>query len=265
MQRLCGKQKRKPGGGRKRLGTRPEYVDTLKRVVLMQALTSPLSYCTLSARNIAGAMKQQGHPCAPATVPILAEAIGIRTHERIEPSARIKPIKPEAQFDFVGRRLEDILSKQSGIALLVTADLQHGTPCNCPANRLEAWRSQALAAHIQEILTALREGFAKRNTSELMLVVEGGGLLGLHNTNLPRSLQSFADLAGITIFLSHLPPGMSRISTDVLAEEVLELTKEQWTLGAVRLRVSKVKAMFRPSNPQDGNFRPTAWNRIFVP
>jgi hypothetical protein len=265
MQRLCGTQKRRPGGGRKRLGTRPEYIDTLKQVVQMQSSTSPIAYSIQSARSIAGAMKQQGHSCAPGTIPNLTAAIGFRTHDRIKPTQRIKPVEPADQFNFIGRRLEYILSKDTGTAWFITADPQSKTPCNCPANRLEAWRSQTLAAHVQEFLTARADAFAKKKISELMLIVEGGGLLGLRNENLPRLLQPFADLTGITIFLSHLPPGLSRIATDSLTGEMLELTKDHWKLGTVHLKIGKVKTSSPPSNPQDGNFRPTSWNRIFRP
>jgi hypothetical protein len=210
-------------------------------------------------------MNQQGHSCAPATVPNLTDAIGLRTHDRIKSSSRIKPVDPADQFGFIGRRLEYILSENTGTAWLITADPQHGTPCNCPANRFEAWRSQILATHIQEFLISRADAFAKKNISELMLIVEGGGLLGLRNKNLLSAIQVFADLTGITIFLSHLPPGLSRISTDSLADELLELTKDQWKLGTVRLQIGKVKTLFPPSNPQDGSFRPTSWNRIFRP
>jgi hypothetical protein len=186
-------------------------------------------------------------------------------HDHIKPSPRIKQIDAADQFGFIGRRLEYILSNGTGIALLITADPLPKAPCDCPANRLEAWRGQALATHIQESLTAWADVFAKRNIDELMLVVEGGGLLGLRNTNLPRSLQCFADITGITIFLSFLPTGLSRIATDSLADEMLALTKDQWQLGTVHLRIGKVKTLFPPSSPQDSNFRPTAWNRIFRP
>jgi hypothetical protein len=265
MQRLCGIPKRRPGGGRKRLGTRPEYIAALKQVVVTQSETSPLSYSTQSARSIAGAMQQRGHSCAPGSVPNLAGNIGLRAHDRIKPSRRIKLVNPADQFDFIGRRLEYILSKDTGTAWLITVDPQDKTPCNCPANRLEAWRSQALAAHVQEFLTSRADAFAKKNIGELMLTVDGGGLLGLRNENLPRLLHVFAELTGITIFLSHLPLGLSRISTDVLADESLALTRGKWNLGSVRLQIGKVKTSFPPANPQDGNFRPTSWNRIFCP
>ena len=92
-----------------------------------------------------------------------------------------------------------------------------------------------------------------------------GGLLGLRNRNFPRTLQLFADQTGITVFMSHLPPGLSRISTDLLAEERLSLTWKQRRLGTICLQIGSVKASASPSNPQDGNFRPTSWNRIFRP
>jgi hypothetical protein len=265
LRHLCGGRKRRPGGGRKRLGTQPEYVDTLKQVVVMQSPTSPLAYSTQSARSIAGVMKQHGHSCAPGSIPNLVGAIGLRTHNRIEPSPRIKSVNPADQFDFIGRRLEHILSKDTGTAWFITADPQPKTPCNCPANRLEAWRGQAIASHVQEFLTSRADAFAKRNINELMLIVEGGGLLGLRNKNLHRSLQFFAGLTGITVFLSHLPPGLSRIATDVLADEMLELTREKWNLGTVHLRIGEVKTSSPSSNPQGGNFRSSSWNRIFRP
>jgi len=263
--RLYNGRQRKPGGGRKQLGTRPEYVAALERVMVLQSSASPLAYSIQSARGIAAAMKLKGFPCSPSSIPKLAGAAGLRVHSRITPSPRIKPVKPADQFDFIGRRLEHILSKDTGAALYITADPLPQTPHNCPADRLEAWRGQVLVAHIRDFLNERKAVLSAKNTGELMLIVEGGGLHGLRNRNFPRTLQLFADQTGITVFLSHLPPGLSRISTDWLIEERLSLTWKQWKLGTIHLQIGSVKASSSPSNPQDGNFRPTSWNRIFRP
>ena len=263
-QRLFNR-KRKPGSGRKPLGTKPEYLTALNKVVALQSSDSLLAYSTQSARSLARAMKKQGAPCSSASIPRLAYSYGLRVHPRIKPSPRIKPIKPTEQFEFIGRRLEHILSGNTGAALHIVADPQHKTPVNCPADRLATWQGKALTTHVQKFLTAQQEYFATKKIDELMLIVEGGGLLGLRNKHLPRVLLTFACLTGITVFLSYLPSGLSRIATDLLAEEVLLLTKEQWALGSVHLKISRVNTSYPPSNPKDGNFRPDSWNRIIRP
>jgi hypothetical protein len=262
--RLCGGRQRKPGGGRKPLATRPGYATALEKVIVLQSSDSPLAYSVQSTRSIAGAMKLQGAPCSPSSVPSLTGAIGVRVHYRIKPSQRIKSVNPAEQFDFISRRLEHTLSKDTGTALYITADMQLKTPCNCPADRLKSWRGQCLATYVQNFLNSQKGDFETKKTDELLLIVEGGGLLGLRNRHLPRLLQFFADETGITVFLSHLPTGLSRIATDLLAGGMLPLTKEQWKLGTVHVQVGSVKTSFPPSNPQDSNFRPTSWNRIFV-
>lgn len=264
-QRLYKGRQRKPGGGRKQLGTRPEYIAALDRVMVMQSPVSSMAYSVQSARGISDALKQMGLSCSPSSVPKLVGAAGLRIHPNIKPSLRVKPVKPVDQFEFIGRRLGHILNHDTGGALYVTADLLPKTPCNCPADRLESWRGQALVAHIRNFLQDREEDFSTRKIGELMLIVEGGGLLGMRNRNFSRMLQLFADQTGITVYLSPLPPGLSRISTDLLAEGELSLTREQWKLGTVRLRIGSIQATFPPSNPQDGNFRPTSWNRIIRP
>lgn len=263
--RLNGGRLRKPGGGRKQLGARSDYITALKQAVVLQSPESSLSYSTQSARAIAAAMKKQGHACSSASIPKLAETAGMRIHPRIKPSPRIKRIEPADQFEFIGNRLDHVLSRDTGAALFITADPLSKTPYNCPAERLDSWRAQALTSHVQEFLYEWESDVAARKINELMFIVEGGGLLGLRNAYLPRKLQAFADQTGVTIFLSHLPSGLSRISTDPLLEETLALTREDWKLGSVRLRICNVKPSFLPFSPRDGNFRPTSWNRIFRP
>ena len=194
----------------------------------------------------------------------MIKSIGLRVHAKInKPSLYIKPIKPADRFKFIGRRLEHILSKDTALALYITADPLPKTPHNCPAARLKSWRGQLLAEHVQKFLHTYKAGLAINKIDELLIIVEGGGLLGFRNRELLRVLQGFADLTGITTCLSHLPAGISRIYTDFLVEEDLQLKRDQWQLGTVRLQIGKVKASYSPTNPRDGNFRPTSWNRIF--
>ena len=49
--RLYNGRQRKPGGGRKQLGTRPEYVAALERVMVLQSSASPLAYSIQSASD----------------------------------------------------------------------------------------------------------------------------------------------------------------------------------------------------------------------
>jgi hypothetical protein len=263
--RLHGGRQRRPGGGRKPLVARPEYAAALEKIIVLQSPDSPLAYSTQSTRSIAGAMKLQCTPCSPSSIPSLPGAIGLRVHCHIKLSQRIKSVDPAAQFGFIGRRLEHILSNDTGVALYITADVQPKTPCNCPADRLESWRGQCLATYVQNFLNSQKDNFATKKTDELLLIVEGGGLLGLRNRHLPRLLQFFADETGITVFLSHLPTGLPRTQTDLMAEGKLSLVKDQWKLGTVHIQIGKVKTSFPPSKPQDSNFRPTSWNRIFRP
>ena len=266
--RLHGGRLRKPGGGRKPLSARSEYITALKKVVkVLRSSTSQLVYSTQSARGIADAMKLQGVPCSSASIPRLAESIGLRVHPRIKPSPRIKPIKSADQFKFIGHRLEHVLRRETGYALHITTYINPNTAVNCPADRLATWRGKALATRVQQFLNTQQDYFTTKKIDELMLIVEGGGLLGLRNKHLPRVLQAFACLTGITIFLSHLPSGLSRFSTYQVEDEVFSLTKNQWQLGDIRLLIGqlKKKEYDPPSNSIAGSDRSTTWNRIIRP
>lgn len=261
--RLCNGRQRRPGGGRKELGTRPEYVAAMERSVTLQSLESPLPYSTQSARSIAAEMKRHGHSCNPASIPKLAAAAGMRIHPRVKPSPRIKTIAPADQFSFIAGRLDHVLSRDTGLALYITTDPLPKTPYNCPTDRLESWRGHALADYVQKVLMEREDEYTAQKIDEIVLIVEGGGLLGMRNRKFPRMLQLFADRTGITTYLSHLPPGLSRISADVLVEDTLPLTREHWKLGTIHIRIGNVKPALLPFNPRDGKFRSTSWNHVF--
>ena len=177
-----------------------QYVAAVERAIFLHPPQSALPYSCLCVDGIADRLKQQGVSIRPDKIPVLLNSVGCRLHPHVDLPPGIESVDPDFQFRFVGRRLETIVNR-SQVALFISADVVGKQP----VKRSKKYLGWLVADHVRAVLGYRFPGFNASKLDELLLIVEGGGLLGLHNERLPNLLDWFAGKRNISSSQKRFP------------------------------------------------------------
>ena len=212
---------------------------------------SPLRWTSRSTRKLAKAMQDQGKPISPQKIGQLLFALGYRVHATPKMFEGTEHPECGEQFEFINDRVEvyqarsapvisvDMKKQQfirdikgSGPGLQATGeftpvrvpdfndpDLDKSLPDFYSLGRKEGWVNVSLDHDASEFTV---ESIARwwsqigrkiyEHATELLIITDAGGGSGYRSRPFKTELQRFANRTGLTIGVSHFPPGSSKWS-----------------------------------------------------
>jgi len=245
---------RKPGGGRRPLTEKdPQLLEDLRRLVEPATCgdpTRPLLWSSKSTRNLAEALRRQGHSVSHATVRTLLKRMGYSLQGNRKSRDGGECPDRDEQFGYINEQVEDFQRRGQPVISVDTKKRelvgryknggQEWRPKGEPEEvRMHDFRDPELgiaipygvydvkenAGWVNVGITADTAEFAAESirrwwqrmgravypeATELLITADAGGSNGYRNRLWKRCLQELADQTGLKITVCHFPPGASK-------------------------------------------------------
>lgn len=172
---LQGTSKTKEGGNHPDRNAQFEFIND--RVDDFQARMAPVISVDSKKKELVGDFKNAGREWQPERQPV-----PVRVYDFIDPT--LGKAIPYGIYD---------LTHNTG---WVNVGIDHDTPAFAVASIMQWWRSMGRKAH--------------PDATELLITADGGGSNAARSRLWKLELQHFADQSGLTISVSHFPPGTSK-------------------------------------------------------
>ena len=203
---------RLPGGGRKTLiETQPELLPALYKMLPQstQEVVSPLQWTTITAKELAAHLINEGFQVSQSSIPSLLHRAGLRAHATVRIPMN-RPSPGDNQFDFVNSlSMEALRHEQRVFFIDFHVEPDTDTPEMVAPDKAYEHRCQQVA---DCIVNAVRFQWydPKGKDKSPMVVLEGGTLLGITNDYLHSRLEELANSKCCNILLCYFPSGISR-------------------------------------------------------
>ena len=233
---------RAEGGGRKTATEKyPHVIDELKLLVKDDTVGNPenlICWTTKSLRNLEAALKEKNISISHVTVGSLLEGMGYSLRQDRKSARSGDPEDDrDAQFRFINGKARSFMQskypvisvdakkkeftdrhKNNGNVYFPSG--QTGKASDRALNFSEGFANAGIGADTAEFaVSSIREWWKTMGSERypgadrLYITADCGRSSGRRNSLWKTSLQNFADETGLTIHVSHFPPGTSRWNT----------------------------------------------------